>query len=279
MPRTGRKHRSYRGLVALAWLVIVIICAVVGRYFVPFSPNAQDLVHAYQAPAWGAHLLGTDQFGRDELSRLIVGSRVSLLAALIGTSTSMVIGVPLGVFAAFVGGKFDAMANFVINSLMAFPAIIFTLTVIAIIGTGLVHAMIAFGIVISPIFFRISRASVVNVQAETFVEASSSIGCSRWRIIWRHLLPNSLTPIVIQATVVSGVCIIAEAGLSFLGFSVQPPTASWGGMMSTAAQDIFQGSYLIYFPGLLIALTVLALFALGDRLREALGGTGKLGGF
>jgi peptide/nickel transport system permease protein len=199
------------------------------------------------------------------------GARVSLVAVGVGTGVAILLGVPIGIVAAYLGRFFDAAANFVTDALMSVPALIFALTVIAILGPGLVNCMIAIGIVISPTFFRLARAATLDVRAQTFIEASRSIGCSTWRTMWRHVLPNSLTPIVIQVSVAAGICVVAEASLSYLGLGVQPPTASWGSMLSSASNDLYRGPYLIYPPGIAVALTVLAFSMAGDWLRELVG--------
>jgi ABC-type dipeptide/oligopeptide/nickel transport system permease subunit len=268
----AKRHRlSIPGLIAVTFLVLLVFIAVFAPLLAPHSPNVQDLTNTYQSPGWNGHPLGTDGFGRDVLSRLMYGARVSLVAVLVGTGVAMGIGVPLGIAAAFLGRAVDAAANFVNDAMMSVPALIFALTAIAILGPGLVNSMVAIGIVLSPTFFRLARAATLEVRAQTFIEASHSIGCSTWRTMWRHVLPNSLTPIVIQMAAAAGICVVAEASLSYLGLGVQPPTASWGSMLSSASSDLYSGPYLIYPPGIAVALTVLAFSMAGDWLREVVG--------
>ena len=273
VPQAARTLRGYpvAGIIALAAIVALVLLALLAPYVAPFDPDRQSLLNQYRPPSWEKFLLGTDRYGRDELSRLIFGSRVSLIAALIGTAVAAGVGVPLGMAAGFAGGAAGRVLSFLNDALMSVPALILGLTAIAIIGPGLVNAMLVVGVIFSPTFFRLARSATQDVRHETFIEASRATGCSTWRTLWRHVLPNCLTPLVIQAAVIAGACVTAEAGLSFLGLGVRPPTASWGSMMSNAAQDIQAAPLLVYFPGLAIALTVLAFSTLGDWLRARLG--------
>jgi peptide/nickel transport system permease protein len=261
------------GVIALTYLVCLTLVALLAPWIAPYPPNLVHLYNTFQPPAWGPHPLGTDELGRDELSRLMYGARVSLEAAVIGTGVAVVIGVPAGLLAGYVGGWIESVGNFVFDALMSMPGIIFAMVVIAVVGPGLENAMVTIGIVISPVFFRLGRAATNNIKNDTYIEASIAIGCTRRRTLWRHVLPNMLTPIVTLCAVIAGSCIVAEASLSFLGLGVRPPTASWGAMLTTAQHNIFQGQYLIYFPGIAVLLTVLACSLLGDWLREALGTT------
>jgi ABC-type dipeptide/oligopeptide/nickel transport system permease subunit len=269
-PRTRRTRPPIMGLLGLAYLALVFIAAIFAPWVAPHDPNAQDVFHQFQRPIWGTHLLGTDELGRDELSRLIYGARVSLLAALIGTSVALIAGGPLGILAGYTRGAVESVSNFLFDALMSMPAVIFALAVLAVLGSGVTNAMIAIGIVISPVFFRLARAATLNVRSETFIEASVVIGCTRRRVIWRHVVPNALTPILVQAAVIAGVCIVAEAGISFLGFGVRPPNASWGAMLFNSQQNLSLDAWLVYLPGIAIALTVLAFSLVGDWLRHLL---------
>lgn len=269
--RTRRRRPPLSGVVALGYLVALTAVAILAPVVAPHNPNAINVLQEFQRPGFGTHLLGTDEFGRDELSRLIYGARVSLIAAAIGTSVALVVGAPLGMLAGYMSGGVEAVSNFFFDALMSMPAVIFALAVLAVLGPGLVHAMFAIGIVISPVFFRLARSATIDVRQDTFVEASVAMGCSRARTVWRHVVPNSLTPIVVQSAVIAGVCIVAEAGISFLGFGVQPPTASWGSMLTTAQQNMSTDPWLLYLPGIAIAVTVLAFSLLGDWLRAVLG--------
>jgi peptide/nickel transport system permease protein len=257
--------------VALAFLAVLVAVALLAPLLAPFNPDKLSLGKQYLGPAWGDHLLGTDRFGRDELSRLIFGARVSLLAAVIGSSVALLVGSPLGFVAGFLGGWTDRLLSFINDSLMSVPGLVFALAALALVGPGLVNAMVIVGVLFSPAFFRLARSATLDVMHETFIEASRAMGCSTTRILVCHVLPNALTAIVIQVAATSGASVTAEASLSFLGLGVRPPTASWGSMMSTAAQDLYSGAHLVYLPGLAIASTVLAFSLLGDWLRDRVG--------
>lgn len=257
-------------LAGLVVLAILLLCAVLGGLLTPQDPNEQDLRSALESPSL-SHLAGTDDFGRDVLSRLIAGAAVSLKAALVATSLGAAIGVPLGMFAGFAGRLTDAALSRLNDGLMAVPGIIFALAVVAALGTSLTNAMIAIGILFVPLFFRVARAATVSVREETYIEASQALGCTRARTIWRHIFPNVLSPIVVQAALLAGAAIAAEASLSFIGIGVAPPQASWGSMIQAAIPNLEREPYLVIFPGLAITLTVMALTFVGDGLRDALG--------
>ncbi|MBX3529050.1 MAG: ABC transporter permease [Rhizobiaceae bacterium] len=255
---------------ALAVLVAFVVLALLAPWVAPYDPNAQDLLSRLK-PYSAEHWLGTDEYGRDQLSRLIFGARVSLLAAVEVVAVGLLLGVPSGVLAGFFPGLIDGALSRISDALMSVPSLVLALTIVAVLGQGLGSAMFAVGIVFTPRFFRVARASTYEVRQETFIEASFAIGCSWWRVAWRHVLPNAMSPLVVQIAVVLGAAITAEASLSFLGIGVQPPTASWGGMLSSAYQNLYEAAYLIWAPGIAIALTVLAFTALGDEARVALG--------
>jgi peptide/nickel transport system permease protein len=265
-------------ILAFAYLAIVILAAIFAPLVAPHNPNLVNVLNEFHRPSWGTNLLGTDELGRDELSRLIYGARVSLLAALIGTGVALIVGAPLGILAGYTRGAVESVSNFLFDALMSMPAIVFALAVLAVLGSGLTNAMVAIGIVISPVFFRLARSATLDVRSETFIEASVVIGCRRRRIILRHIVPNALTPILVQAAIISGVCIVAEAGISFLGFGVKPPTASWGAMLFNAQENLSQDPWLVYLPGIAIALTVLSLSLVGDWLRHLLSVSRRPGG-
>jgi len=261
---------SLAALLAIAYLLMLVILSVLARYIAPHDPKLMDLTDQYQSPGLGMHLLGTDRFGHDELSQLIFGAQFSLLAAVIGTGVAVAVGAPLGVLAGYIGDTFENVTGFFNDALMAVPSLLFVLSAIAVIGSGLTRAMIVVGVIFSPPFFRLARAAARDVKHEMFIEASRSIGCSTWRTIWRHIIPNVLSPIVVQATFAAGASVAAEAGLSFLGLGVQLPSASWGTMLSTAAEN-YSAPFLIYFPGIAIALTVMSFLILGDWLSDVVG--------
>jgi peptide/nickel transport system permease protein len=270
-PRASTARRFARDPLAVAglvFLVLLALAAVLAPLLAPRDPIAQDLAMRLSAPG-GDYPLGTDELGRDQLSRLLFGARVSLLAALEAVAVGTIVGVPLGALAGFVGGRVDAVIARVMDSIMSVPGIMLALTAVAVLGRDITIAMIAIGVVLVPQFQRIVRASTGELRNETFVEASRTIGCSRSRIVLRHILPNVLPVLIVQMSIMLGVAVTAEASLSFLGVGVQPPAASWGSMLNSAVANTFVAPYLIYPPGVAITLTVLALALVGDGLRKA----------
>lgn len=266
-----RRFLSNRlAVIAAITLLVLIVVAFLAPWLTPHDPNKQQLVRRLKRPGEGG-LLGTDDFGRDVLSRLMVGARVSLTAAVEATGIAVLLGMPAGMFAGFHGGRIGAWLSRAFDAIMSVPFLILALTVISIVGTGLGRAMAVVGVVLSPTFFRVSRGVTQGVSRETFIEASTAIGCKTSTILFRHVLPNVLAPLLVQASVTMGVGVSAEASLSFLGLGAKPPTASWGGMLKTASTNVAIAPYLAWFPGLAIMFTVLALTLLGDGLRDAFG--------
>jgi ABC-type dipeptide/oligopeptide/nickel transport system permease subunit len=244
------------------------VLALLPGVFAPHDPNEQDLLNKFDADIG---VLGTDKFGRDHLSRLIYGTRISMFAGLIATSISAGVGVPLGLVAGYAGRSTDAVLSRISEALQSVPALIFALTIIAVLGPGLTNAMIAVGVVTIPRFFRVARAAAVDVSGNTYIEAARALGCSSRRILFRHILPNTLAPLVVQVALTFGAAITAEASLSYLGLGVRPPTASWGVMLSEGFDSASTAAYLVYIPGIAIAITVLSFMFVGDGLRQALG--------
>jgi ABC-type dipeptide/oligopeptide/nickel transport system permease subunit len=260
------------------FLALVVAVAMLAPLVAPHDPDTQDLLLRLQRPGTDGHPLGTDQFGRDVLSRLIYGARVSLVAAAEAVGVAALIGIPLGMLAGYGSRRADAVLNWSNDALMSVPALILALTIVAVLGPGsLTNAMLAIGIVTAPRFFRVARAATQDVRHETYIEASRAIGCKRSRNLGRHVFPNAVTPLVIQVTLALGAAVVAEASLSFLGFGVRPPTASWGSMLNDAYVNLSQAPYLVYIPGLTIAAVVLAFTLVGDGLRDALGTRTKAG--
>lgn len=266
-----RRFLRQRVAVAAAIVLLLLVAiAVIGPAITPYDPNAQELRSVLQAPGDG-HLLGTDELGRDVLSRLIVGTRVSLQAAAQATLVALALGVPIGLIAGYLGGRLDRLVMLVNDAFMALPALIMAVAIVGVLGPGLTNAMIAVGIVFAPRVLRLVRASVLEVKEETYVEASIAIGTSTARILARHILPNILSPLIVATSLMTARAMLAEAGLSFLGLGVQPPDASWGAMLGRAFRYTQQAPYLIYYPGIAIALSVLAFNLLGDGIRDSLG--------
>lgn len=256
---------------SLAVLAVVVLVSVFANVISPYDPIAQNTGNAFQAPS-AAHWLGTDDLGRDVLSRMIYGTRVSILASLLAVGIALVIGLPIGLLAGYVGGILDTVLMRVIDTLLAFPAIILAIGITATLGPSVTNAMLAVGIILSPSIARLIRAQVLSVKEETYVEAARSFGARGiLRMVLVHIVPNSIQPVLVQTSVLMGSALIAEATLSFLGLGVQPPTASWGIMLKSAFDFISQHPWMILPPSLTIALTVLSLNLIGDGMRDALG--------
>lgn len=232
---------SLTNRLCLLWLGIVITLAVLAPVLAPYEPTSQDLANTYQPPFSPGHLLGTDDLGRDYLSRVLYGTRVSGLAPFIAAAVGMGIGIPLGLLAGYLGGAFDWAVGRVADALMAIPTLIMAIAIIAIFGPGLVNAMVAIGIASAPRLFRLTRAATIGVREETYIEASRMVGCSTRRTIFVHVLPNIRSPLLVQVTLLMSLSFLAEASLSFLGLGVQPPDASWGSLLRSAFDHQYQG--------------------------------------
>jgi peptide/nickel transport system permease protein len=222
-----------------------------------------------KAPS-AAHWFGTDEIGRDVLSRVIWGARASLLAGLVSVCISLAFGVPIGLIAGYVGRGTDALISRITDAMLACPFLILAIALAAFLGPSLTNAMIAIGISATPIFIRLTRAQVLSVKVEDYVEAARAVGNPHWRIALRHVLPNAVPPLIVQATLAIAAAVIAEASLSFLGLGQQPPAPSWGSMLNTAKNYIDNAPWMAIWPGLSIFLLVLSFNLLGDGLRDAL---------
>ncbi len=272
--RRGPWVRAFRrpiALIALLFLCLLVFVAVFAPLIATHDPAETDLKAVFKGPSW-SHLLGTDTLGRDLFSRLVYGTRTSLSAASEAVALSLVLGLPIGLFAGYLGGRLDQIAGRFIDALLSVPSLILAVAMIAALGPGLSHAMIAIGIAFTPRIFRVVRASAHEVRHETFIEASESIGCSKVRTALVHILPNVMSPVLIAASLMFGVAVLAEGGLSFLGLGAQPPTPSWGTMLFDARQRL-DLDYLIWAPGALIFATVVAFTMVGEALRDAISGS------
>lgn len=258
------------GVAALTTLLILTLVAIFAPLIAPFGDNDQDLMATYQGPSRD-HLLGTDDLGRDVLSRAIFGTRIALVAGLQAVSIAIVIGVTFGILAGYGGRIADTLLSRFNDAMMSIPGLVLALTVVAVLGPGVTNAMVAIGIILTPSFFRISRAATLGVRHETYIEASVNIGCGRRRVIAAHVLPNILPPILVQASLALGTAVVAEASLSFLGLGVRPPAPSWGTMLALAGKRPEYG-YLVIAPGIALVLLVLAFIILGDVLRDIVTG-------
>ena len=264
-----RLARRRMALVGLAVVVFFIAVAVAAPLLAPYDPLATDW-RAVRKPPSFLHLFGTDELGRDVLARLIWGARSSLMAGLVSVSIAVGVSVPLGLVSGYLGGAVDGLLMRVIDAMLAIPFLILAIALAAFLGPSLTNAMIAIGIAQTPIFTRLTRGQVLAVKHEDYIEAARAVGNSHRRIVLRHILPNVLAPILVQATLAIAAAIIAEAALSFLGLGQQPPAPSWGSMLNSAAHFIAQAPWMAVWPGLAIFSLVLSFNLLGDRLRDAL---------
>lgn len=265
----GLMRRRPAATAAGAFVLLLVVTAVFAPWLAPYDPYAQDLLARLQPPS-SVHWLGTDDYGRDVLSRLIYGARMSLQASLQAVALALVLGLPLGVLAGYLGGWVDTVLTRIMDALMSAPSLVLAITIVAVLGSGITNAMLAVGLVMAPRFFRVARASTMDVRGDTYIEASVALGCTTARTIVRHILPNVMPPIVLVVSVSLGTAVAAEASLSFLGLGAKAPAASWGSMLSTAASNMQLAPYLVWPPGVMIFLTVLAFTYLGDGVRRAL---------
>jgi peptide/nickel transport system permease protein len=276
VPRRGRVlHRFARhrlGVASAAFIALLAVVAILAPLVAPKDPNAQDLLNRLQPPS-GEAWLGTDDYGRDQLSRLIYGTRISLLIGIGSMVVAFAIGVPPGVIAGFRGGKVDAVLGRVNDALLALPALLFFFVIIAVLGRGLATLCVAIGIFSSTAFFRVARSSTQSVTQETHIESARALGATTWRIVVRHIVPNILSPLMVLVSIGAGVAVTAEASLSFLGLGVEPPTASWGSMLASGSEFMRDAPVMIYAPSVMIALTVMSFGFVGDGLRAAVGTT------
>ena len=261
--------RTWRGGLSFACLAIVAVAALLAPWVAPYAYDIQNLAATNRGPS-AAHWLGTDEFGRDVLSRIIYGARTSLAVALTAIGVSLSIGMCLGAAAAYFGGAFDRAVTAVVDLTWSFPEVLIALIFIAIIGPGLTSTVIAISVAYLAQFARLTRAQVLTIKNETYVEAATSVGAGHGHILFRHLLPNAVTPVIVAGMLATGDAIILEATLGFFGLGVQPPSPSWGAMMSSGTAQIFLAPWTIIGPGLAICIAVVAINLFGDSLIEAL---------
>jgi peptide/nickel transport system permease protein len=273
-PRRGQSRflrRFVRNRLALAGAAIVfilVVIAIVGPTFTS-DPREQNVRARLEGPSW-SHPFGTDEVGRDILSRVINGSRISLGAGLASVAVGLIAGTILGVIAGFIGGNTSLTIMAFVDLLLALPAILMAITIAARLGPGLTSAMLAAGIVGLPVYARLARGSTLTVKRREYVEAAKATGLTNTAIMRRHILPNILTPLIVQSTIGVGNAILLVSALGYLGLGAQPPTPEWGRILSDAQRYILDASYLGIFPGVAIALTVLGFNLAGDGLRDAL---------
>ena len=273
---TGPWLRAWRRLLrrrgAMLGLVVVLMfvaLAAFAPWIAPQDPIATSWTAIRKAPS-AEHWMGTDEVGRDVLSRVIYGTRASLLAGLASVSISLLLGVPIGLAAGFLGGFTDGLISRITDAFLACPFLILAIALAAFLGPSLTNAMIAIGVSATPIFVRLTRAQVINIKVEDYIEAARAVGNPPWRIALRHVMPNILAPLIVQATLAIAAAVIAEASLSFLGLGQQPPAPSWGSMLNTAKNYVDNSPWMAVWPGVSIFLLVVSFNLLGDGLRDAL---------
>lgn len=264
-----RLKKNRLAVFGLCVLILLVFLAVFADVIAPYGYDEQNYAETLQFPSW-KHWMGTDNFGRDILSRVIYGTRISLQIGFISLTGGALVGCILGAVAGFFGGAVDTVIMRFTDILMSIPRTVLAIAIATTLGPGLTNAMIAVVISSVPNFARVVRASTLTVKDQEFVEAARSIGASNARIIFRYIFPNVMAPIIVQATLGVGTAIILAASLSFLGLGIQPPTPEWGAMLSAARTYMRDYWYMVTFPGLAIMLTVLALNLFGDGLRDAL---------
>jgi peptide/nickel transport system permease protein len=268
--RAWRRLKRRKGaMAALVVVVLLILVAVLAPWIAPYDPTKTSFAMVRKAPSW-AHWLGTDEVGRDILSRVIFGARASLSAGLVSVSIVVGAGVPLGLLAGYAGGWIDAVISRIVDAMLAIPFLILAIALAAFLGPSLGNAMIAIGVTATPVFVRLTRGQTLAAKVEDYVEAARAVGNPHWRIALRHVLPNIVPPLLVQASLAIAGAIIAEAALSFLGLGQQPPAPSWGSMLNTAQRFIAQAPWMAFWPGFAIFFAVLSFNLLGDGLRDAL---------
>jgi peptide/nickel transport system permease protein len=262
-------------LVVGSWLILLglVVTALLSPYVAPHNPLRERLIDRLLPPAWvedgeWRYLLGTDHLGRDLVSRIIYGSRVSLVVGVVAVAIGGALGIALGVAAGFLGGQTDEVIMAVADMQLAFPTILFAIAIIAVLGPSFINLVIVIGISGWVTYARIARGQVLSVREKEFVEAIKAQGGSQWRIVWRHILPNILSPLIVVATLDLARTIILESTLSFLGLGIQPPTPSWGGMLSDGREYLLSAWWIATFPGVALMLTALSFNRLGDWVRD-----------
>ena len=265
----GRLKRNHLAMVGLVIIVMMIVLALLAPYISPYPYEAADFKNRYATPS-AEHWFGTDELGRDIFSRLLYGSRYSLRIGLISVAISAIGGIFFGAIAGYFGGAVDNIIMRLLDVLQAMPGIVLAIAISAALGPGLTNSVIALSISSIPGYARMTRASILNVRKMEYLEAATSINCSNARIIWKHVLPNALSPLIVQATMGIAGAIMGAAMLSFIGLGVQPPTPEWGAMLSAGRNSLRDYPHLCIFPGVMIMMAVLSLNMLGDGLRDAL---------
>ncbi|TBL76464.1 nickel transporter permease [Paenibacillus thalictri] len=265
-----RRFKKNKRAIAGGWMVaIFVIVAVFARWLAPYDPFEQNMEVILNLPSF-SHPFGTDEYGRDILSRVMYGAQISLMVGIFGVIISALFGVALGTISGYFGGKTDMLIMRLIDIFMAFPSFLLALAIVSVLGPGMVNVMLAIGIFSVPTFARISRSSVLAVNNKEYIEAARSMGSGHIRIIFKHIIPNSIAPIIVLSTMRIATAILTASGLSFLGMGAQPPTPELGAMLSTGREFLRSAPHVSTIPGLAIMFIVLAFNMLGDGIRDAL---------
>jgi ABC-type dipeptide/oligopeptide/nickel transport system permease subunit len=261
------KHKNL--LAGAVIIAAIVIAATVAPFVAPYDPYAQNLSITFQAPS-SAHLFGTDQYGRDVLSRILYGTRLSIVEIVVGVGLALLLGVPCGLVSGYFGGAVDKAVTWTVDVLYAFPGIVLTLLIVAILGPNLINTLVAIAVFSVPVYARLTRNLTLSLKQMEFIEAARALGAGNTRILLRHVLPNALVPILVQATLSAGEVVLTASGLSFLGLGAQPPLAEWGAMMGEGRNFLGVATYLSLFPGAVITIAALGFNVLGDGLRDRL---------
>jgi peptide/nickel transport system permease protein len=280
MKRNSKKRKFWRDRFNILWrnslaktglvvIVIYLIVAFLGPFFVPFDPYQLDLPNTLKAPSV-EHLFGTDEFGRDILSRIIIGARISLFVGVATVIISFILGTLLGAAAGFCGGLTDSIIMRVMDIKLSFPDILLAIVVVTILGPGLQNVVLAVGVQSTPMFARMIRSTVLSVKESDYVLAARGLGANNMRILFKHVLPNCMAPMIVLGTLRVGTAIITASGLSFLGLGAQPPTPEWGAMLASGRNYLRAASWVSTIPGLAIMAVVFGFNVLGDGLRDAM---------
>ncbi|MDR2310584.1 MAG: ABC transporter permease [Brucellaceae bacterium] len=255
--------------IAALFLILLVLSAIFATLIVPYAYDAQNIINMNQAPGL-THLFGTDEFGRDVLSRIVVGAQTSLSVSVTAVGFSVLFGLILGAICGYFGGVIDRVLMTVVDLTWSFPEILIALMLVAVIGAGLHGVIIAVAIAYLAQFTRLTRTQIMQIKKEAYVDAAINLGASNFHILFRHLVPNSLAPVLVAAMLATGDAIILEATLGFFGLGAQPPTPSWGAMMSSGTAQLFVAPWVIIIPGCAVALTVIALNVVGDAIIQSL---------
>ncbi|MDF2682581.1 MAG: hypothetical protein K0R47_3771 [Brevibacillus sp.] len=265
----NRFKKNKRAMAGLWMVLVFLVVAIFAPWIAPHDPFEQNMQVMLEAPSIH-HFFGTDEFGRDIFSRVIYGAQISLMIGIVGVLISIVFGVALGTISGYFGGFVDSLVMRIMDIFMAFPSFLLALAIVSVLGPGMINVMIAIGIFSVPTFARISRSSVISIKNKEYIEAARAMGGTHLFIIWKHILPNSIAPIIVLSTMRIATAILTAAGLSFLGMGAQPPTPEWGAMLSTGREYLRTAPHVSTIPGLAIMFMVLAFNMLGDGLRDAL---------